>query len=113
MVDRVTQIRRTTAEMAERLNREPTDDELAAEMNLPAHRITLLKSVSLKPASLDSPLGDEEGSTLGEVVPDDRATSPVENLQSKSLVEISEKFSINLNQEAEIIRLRFGLELDP
>ena len=115
MVDRVTQIRRTTAEMAERLNREPTDDELAAEMNLPAHRITLLKSVSLKPASLDSPLGDEEGSTLGEVVPDDRATSPVENLQSKSLVGDIRKVLDQLEpREAEIIRLRFGLEgLDP
>ena len=76
MVDRVTQIRKTSAELAERLGRDPTDDELAAEMNLPVSRITLLKSVSRKPASLDSPLSDDDGSTLGEVVPDEKAANP-------------------------------------
>ena len=73
MVDRVTQIRRTTALLAERLGRDPTDDELASEMNLPVARITHLKSVSQKPASLDNPVGQEEdGMTLGEIVPDEK-----------------------------------------
>jgi len=115
MVDRVTQIRRTTTALTERLGRDPTDDELAAEMNLPVNRITLLKSVSQKPASLDSPLGEEEGSTLGEIVPDDQAVSPLENLQSKSLIgDISKVLNQLEPREADIIRLRFGLEgLDP
>ncbi len=115
MVDRVTQIRRTTAILSERLGREPTDDELASEMNLPVNRITLLKSVSQKPASLDSPLGDEDGSTLGELVPDNKAVSPLENLQSKSIVgDISKVLDQLEPREADIIRLRFGLEgLDP
>ena len=115
MVDRVTQIRRTTAILSERLGREPTDDELASEMNLPVNRITLLKSVSQKPASLDTPLGDEDGSTLGELVPDNKAVSPLENLQSKSIVgDISKVLDQLEPREADIIRLRFGLEgLDP
>jgi RNA polymerase primary sigma factor len=115
MVDRVTQIRRTTAILSERMGREPTDDELASEMNLPVNRITLLKSVSQKPASLDSPLGDEDGSTLGELVPDNKAVSPLENLQSKSIVgDISKVLDQLEPREADIIRLRFGLEgLDP
>ena len=115
MVDRVTQIRRTTAILSERLGREPTDDELASEMNLPVNRITLLKSVSQKPASLDTPLGDEDGSTLGELVPDKKAVSPLENLQSKSIVgDISKVLDQLEPREADIIRLRFGLEgLDP
>ena len=115
MVDRVTQIRRTTTTLTERLGRDPTDDELASEMNLPVNRITLLKSVSQKPASLDSPLGEEEGSTLGEIVPDDQAVSPLENLQSKSLIgDISKVLNQLEPREADIIRLRFGLEgLDP
>ena len=115
MVDRVTQIRRTTSILNERLGREPTDEELAGEMNLPVNRITLLKSVSQKPASLDSPIGDEEGSTLGEIVQDDKATSPLDNLQSKSLVgDISKVLDLLESREADIIRLRFGLEgLDP
>ena len=115
MVDRVTQIRRTTSILNERLGREPTDEELAGEMNLPVNRITLLKSVSQKPASLDSPIGDKEGSTLGEIVQDDKATSPLDNLQSKSLVgDISKVLDLLESREADIIRLRFGLEgLDP
>ncbi|MBN38567.1 MAG: RNA polymerase subunit sigma [Opitutae bacterium] len=115
MVDRVTQIRRTSSELAERLGRDPSDDELAAEMNLPVSRITLLKSVSRKPASLDSPLGDDEGSTLGEVVPDEKAANPYERLQSKSLVgDVNSVLAQLEPREADIIRLRFGLEgLEP
>ena len=56
MVDRVMQMRRTSAELEERLGHEPTDEELASEMNLPVSRVSHLKSVSKKPPSLDSPL---------------------------------------------------------
>jgi RNA polymerase primary sigma factor len=111
MVDRVTQIRRTTQQLSENLGREPTDDELAEEMKIPVARITHLKSVSKKPASLDSPINDEDGSSLGDVVPDAKSVSPLENLQSKSLVGDVEKVLASLEpREADIIRLRFGLE---
>ena len=111
MVDRVTQIRRTTQQLSENLGREPTDDELAEEMKIPVARITHLKSVSKKPASLDSPINDEDGSSLGDVVPDTKSISPLENLQSKSLVGDVEKVLASLEpREAGIIRLRFGLE---
>ena len=84
-------------------------------MNLPVARITLLKSVSRKPASLDSPLGDEDGATLGEIVPDEKSSNPYETLQSKSLVgDVNRVLSQLEPREADIIRLRFGLEgLDP
>ena len=111
MVDRVTQMRRTATELGERLGRDPTDEELASEMNLPISRITHLKSVSKKPASLDSPIGDDESSTLGEVVADDNAISPFEKLQSKSLrSDVNIVLSMLDPREADIIRLRFGLE---
>ena len=111
MVDRVMQMRRTSAELEERLGRDPTDEELAAEMNLPLSRVSHLKSVSKKPASLDSPLGDDENSTLGEVVPDNNAVNPFEKLQSKSLIgDVNLVLSKLEPREADIIRLRFGLE---
>ena len=111
MVDRVTQMRRTSAELGERLGRDPTDDELASEMNLPISRVAHLKSVSKKPTSLDSPLGENENSTLGEVVADDNAINPFEQLQSKSLVgDVNIVLSMLDPREADIIRLRFGLE---
>ena len=111
MVDRVTQIRRTTQQLSEKLGREPTDEELAEEMKIPVARITHLKSVSKKPASLDSPINDEDGSNLGDIVADDKSTSPLENLQSKSLIGDVDKVLSTLEpREADIIRLRFGLE---
>jgi len=111
MVDRVMQMRRTSAELAERLDRDPTDDELAAEMNLPISRVAHLKSVSKKPASLDSPIGENETSTLGEVVADDNAINPFEQLQRKSLIgDVNIVLSKLEPREADIIRLRFGLE---
>lgn len=115
MVDRVTQIRKTSVQLAEKLGRDPTDEELAAEMNLPVARITLLKSVSRKPASLDSPLSDNESSTLGEMVADEKSENPYEQLQSKSLVGDVNRVLAQLEpREADIIRLRFGLEgLEP
>ena len=115
MVDRVTQIRRTSAQLAEKLGRDPTDEELASEMNLPVARITLLKSVSRKPASLDSPLGENESSTLGEMVADEKSGNPYEHLQSKSLIGDVNRVLAQLEpREADIIRLRFGLEgLEP
>ena len=80
-------------------------------MKIPVARITHLKSVSKKPASLDSPINDEDGSSLGDVVQDAKSISPLENLQSKSLVGDVEKVLASLEpREADIIRLRFGLE---
>lgn len=111
MVDRVMQMRRTSSELGERLGRDPTDDELASEMNLPVARVSLLKSVSKKPASLDSPLGEGETSTLGEVVPDNNARNPFEKLEKKSLIgDVNLVLSKLDPREADIIRLRFGLE---
>ena len=111
MVDRVTQIRKTTLYLTEKLGREPTDDEIAEEMKVPVSRITHLKSVSKKPSSLDSPINNEEGSTLGDIVADEKSNSPVENLQSKSLIGDVDKVLSTLEpREADIIRLRFGLE---
>jgi len=111
MVDRVTQMRRTAAGLSEKLGREPSDEELAAEMNLPVSRISHLKSVSKRPASLDTPIGEDDSSTLGELVPDEKAKNPFEKLQSKSLIgDVNQVLSQLEPREADIIRLRFGLE---
>ncbi|MEK9773375.1 MAG: sigma-70 family RNA polymerase sigma factor [Opitutae bacterium] len=111
MVDRVTQIRRSAAKLYEKLGREPTDDELAEELSMPSSRISHLRNVSLRPASLDSPINDEDGSTLGEIVPDEQSVDPLESLQSKSLVgDVNQVLAMLEPREADIIRLRFGLD---
>jgi len=111
MVDRVTQIRRAAAELSEKLGREPTDEELAESVSLPSVKVAHLRNVSARPASLDSPINDDEGSTLGEIVADEKSVNPLESLQSKSLVgDVNLVLSMLEPREADIIRLRFGLD---
>ena len=111
MVDRVTLIRRTAAKLSESLGREPTNEEIAETLNLPATRVSHLRNVSTKPASLDSPINEEDGSTLGEVVPDEKSVDPYESLKSKSLIgDVNLVLSMLEPREADIIRLRFGLD---
>jgi len=112
LVDKISKMRRTALALSESLGREPTDEELAIELNVPTSKVAHLKAVSVRPASLDTPMGDESDSaTFGEIVADENAISPFENLRAKN-------FNFDLNsmvgslepREAEIIKLRFGLE---
>ena len=115
MVDRVSQIRKAEEMLSERLGRDPSDEEVADEIKMPAARVSHLKSVATRPTSLETPVGDAEGSTFGDLVRDERATDPYERLQSKTLVSDANLVLDRLEpREAEIIRLRFGLDgLDP
>ena len=111
MVDRVNQIRKASAYLSEKLGRDPTEDELAEEMNIPVAKISHLIAVSKKPASLETPISEDEGSNLGDIIADDKAISPVDTLQSKSLIgDIDHVISTLDPREADIIRLRFGLD---
>ena len=111
VVSTISKLRKTTRALAEELGRDPTDEELAIELNLPVHKVAHLRSVSVQPASLDAPLGDtSDSSSLGEIVRDENASSPFENLREKNLsTDLAELVDSLEEREAEIIRLRFGL----
>jgi RNA polymerase primary sigma factor len=111
-VAKISLIRRTARTLAEKFGRDPTDVELAAELQMPLEKLAHLKSVSVHPTSLDAPLGDtDDSSTLGEIVRDDSATSPSDLLGEKNLTsDLGEAVRSLGGREAEIIRLRFGLD---
>jgi RNA polymerase primary sigma factor len=114
MVDKIARMRRTAMEMAEHLGREPNDDELAREMGMSVSKIAHIKSVSVRPTSLDAPVGDEDGSCFGELVGDESGVSPVDMLQDKALrKELSTLLGMLDEREADIIRLRYGLNGEP
>ncbi|MEX2045167.1 MAG: sigma-70 family RNA polymerase sigma factor, partial [Opitutus sp.] len=98
--------------LTEQLGREPTDEELAAELQIPTSKVAHLKSVSVRPASLDAPMGEEgDSATFGEIVGDDNAISPYDGLRAKNLNADLHAMVDSLDKrEAEIIKLRFGLE---
>jgi RNA polymerase primary sigma factor len=112
LVDKISKMRKTAMVIAERLGREPTDEELAMELQIPTSRVAHLKSVSVRPASLDAPIGEDgDSGTFGEIVGDDNATSPFDNLRDKNLNQDLHSMVDSLDKrEAEIIRLRFGLD---
>jgi len=112
LVDKISKMRRAAMALTEVLGREPSDEELAIELGVPTSKVAHLKSVSVRPASLDAPMGEEsDSSTFGEIVADDNAVSPFENLRAKNLSFDLQSMVDSLEpREAEIIKLRFGLE---
>lgn len=110
LVDRIATMRKITAELAEELDREPSDEEIAHVMGIPVNKVAHLKSVSVRPASLDAPVADDSTTSFGELVGDDAQETPLEQLQEKSIIRDIEIILKHLEpREAEIIRLRFGL----
>jgi RNA polymerase primary sigma factor len=112
LVDKISKMRKTAMKLSENLGREPTDEELAIELQIPTAKVAHLKSVSVRPASLDAPIGQDDNSgTFGEIVGDDNAVSPYEELRDRNLNSDLNSMVNSLDQrEAEIIKLRFGLE---
>ena len=110
MIEKDANMKKVGAQLAESLGREPTDDELAEAVNMPVGKVAHLKSVSVRPTSLEATIGDDNETPLSEVVKDEKALTPLERLQDNSLVSdinlVLEKLE---PREAEIIRLRFGL----
>ena len=112
LVDKISRMRKMIAKLTDELGREPENEEIAAELQIPTAKVALLKTVSVRPASLDAPVGeDSDSSTLGDLVGDEAAVSPYEGLGDKNL---KEDLNIMVNsldpREASIIRLRFGLD---
>ena len=71
--------------MSEKLGREPTDDELGEEIGIAAGKVSQLKTVSIRPASLDAPISDDDSTEFGEIVGDEEAQTPFELLRDKNL----------------------------
>ncbi len=112
LVDKISKMRRTAMVLTEQLGREPTDEELAIELQIPTSKVAHLKSVSVRPASLDAPIGENgDSGTFGEIVGDENAVSPFEGLLEKNLNTDLHAMVESLDKrEAEIIKLRFGLD---
>ena len=111
LVDKIAKIKRVSLSMSEELGREPTDQELADEVGLSAAKLSQLRTVSIRPASLDAPMNDEDGTEFGEIVGDDNAVDPAENLSDKNLQEeIADLLRVLDDRERKIIMSRFGLD---
>ena len=111
LVDKIAKVKRLAMAMSEELGREPTDDELAEEVGISAAKLSQLRTVSIRPASLDAPMNDDDGTEFGELVGDDSAVDPAENLSDKNLQEeVTDLLGVLDARERKIINSRFGLD---
>jgi RNA polymerase primary sigma factor len=110
LVDKIGKIRRVAAQMTEELGHEPTTEELAEELGLPIAKVAHLKSVAIRPASLDAKISADDDTAFGDLVGDDRAEDPFEALRDKDLRdEVGDLLDILDPRERRIIAFRFGL----
>jgi RNA polymerase primary sigma factor len=111
LVDKITKVRRVSLQMSEELGREPTDDELGEEIGIASEKVARLKSVGIRPASLDASIGDDDPTEFGAVIEDDEAQTPFEMLRDKNLLgEVDGLIAVLDAREKKIISQRFGLD---
>jgi RNA polymerase primary sigma factor len=111
LADKLAKMRRVSLRMSEELGREPTDDELAEEIGIDSDKITRLKSVGIRPASLNAPIVDNDSTEFGDMIGDDEAQTPFELLRDKNLFsEVDGLFEALDPREKTIISQRFGLD---
>lgn len=114
LVDKISKMRRTAMRLQEELGREPTDEELGDELGMSAGRIAQMRMAAIRPASLDAPIGDEDSNNFAEVVQDEAADTPYEQLEDKTVTRMLREMVKNLDpREATILSARFGLDGGP
>jgi len=110
MVETVNKLLRVTRLLVQRLGREPGPEEIAKQMEMPLDKVEKVLKLVKEPLSLETPLGDEEQSTLGDFVEDELAPSPVEAAMRGNLGEVTRRVLATLTpREEQILRMRFGI----
>ena len=114
VVDTLARMRRATLRLQEVLRREPTDEEVGGELGIARRQVALMRLAAARPGSLDAPLGDEDSSCVGDVVQDEKASTPYEQLEEKTATGMLQDMLETLSpREVTILRARFGLDGGP
>ncbi len=111
LIDKISKVRRVSLQINDELGREPTDDELGEEIGIGGEKVARLKSLGIRPASLDAPVGDQDSTKFGETVGDEAAQTPFELLRDKNMLgEVDDLIAVLDGREKKIIFQRFGLD---
>ena len=111
MVETINKLIRVSRQLLQELGREPSPEEIAAEMNMPVDRVREILKISQEPVSLETPIGEEEDSHLGDFIKDDNVPVPAEAAAFTLLKEqLEEVLSTLTDREQKVLTLRFGLE---
>ena len=111
MVETINKLIRTSRHLLQQLGREPTPEEIAAEMEIPVEKVTEIQKIAQDPVSLETPIGEEDDSHLGDFIQDDDSPAPQDAAAYTLLREQLEEVMKTLTpREAKVLKLRFGLE---
>ena len=111
MVETINKVKKVSSQLLHKNGHEPTAEEIAAELSMPVDKVREIMRVAQEPVSLETPIGEEEDSHLGDFIPDDEAPAPAEAASHTLLKEQLDDVLTSLTErEAKVLRLRFGLE---
>ncbi|MCR5146222.1 MAG: RNA polymerase sigma factor RpoD [Clostridia bacterium] len=111
MVETINKLIRTSRDLLQRLGREPTPEEISKEIELPVDKVLEIQKIAQDPVSLETPIGEEDDSHLGDFIQDDDSPAPQDSVAYTLLKEQLEEVMNTLTpREAKVLKLRFGLE---
>jgi RNA polymerase primary sigma factor len=111
VTDKMNRLKRLSHSLTDQLGREPTDAELANRCNVPPHKVAQLRTLGLRPTSLDAPIGDNDDNWFGDIIEDEGALTPHELLRIKTMrQEIRQHVKHLTPREARILTLRYGID---
>lgn len=111
MVETINKLIRTSRNLLQQMGREPSPEEIAKEMEIPVEKVVEIQKIAQDPVSLETPIGEEDDSHLGDFIPDDESPAPQDSAAYTLLKEqLEEVMSTLTPREAKVLKLRFGLE---
>src|SRR5690606_15200926 len=113
MIETINKLNRISRQMLQEMGREPTPDELAVRMEMPEDKVRKVLKIAKEPISMETPIGDDEDSHLGDFIEDTSVTSPIDQATMESLRETTHAVLSQLTpREAKVLRMRFGIDMN-
>tara|TARA_B100000446_G_scaffold61867_1_gene58335 strand:- start:34821 stop:36653 length:1833 start_codon:yes stop_codon:yes gene_type:complete len=113
MIETINKLNRVSRQMLQEMGREPTPEELGERMDMPEDKVRKVLKIAKEPISMETPIGDDEDSHLGDFIEDSTITSPVESATSQGLEEATKDVLAGLTaREAKVLRMRFGINMN-
>ena len=113
MIETINKLNRISRQMLQEMGREPTPEELAERMEMPEDKVRKVLKIAKEPISMETPIGDDEDSHLGDFIEDSNVMSPIESATSEGLREATQEVLEGLTaREAKVLRMRFGIDMN-
>ena len=113
MIETINKLNRVSRQMLQEMGREPTPEELGIRMDMPEDKVRKVLKIAKEPISMETPIGDDEDSHLGDFIEDNTIVSPVDSATAEGLMEATREVLAGLTaREAKVLRMRFGIDMN-